>query len=206
MADYKYAEAVASHALEADPSRREVSSALETFRAFGGTSANLESIHIDLAAFEALPAVCARVKPDEFAWGVLYRADSGSVEAFHQPFLVSEDRVLELTGIPNLLASFSCLPLSGDTQATTVEPWPDPLEVLPYVDYEIPHLMLQRLPDGEWPRMHVFVGASGNREWCWKQVAPTFGGQENPKSLPSQGSQLWKAAACELLSRHTEED
>ena len=206
MADYDYAEAAASHALEGKPSGHAVVSILESIRAFGGKSANLESIHVDLSAAEALPTVCGSVKSDEYAWGVLCRSDSGSVEATHQPFQCPEDRVLELAEIPNLLASFSCLPVAADTEATTVEQFPDPLEVLPYVDYEVPHLMLQRLPDGEPPRMHVFIGASGDREWCWKQVRPIYDGQEDPKCLPSRGSQLWKAAACELLSRTTEEE
>lgn len=206
MAEFDYAEAAASHALAADSSSGTVSALLETIRAFGGKSAKLETIHVDSAAAEKLREMCDRIEPHEYAWGLLYRTPTGAVEVRHQHFAGSEDRALELMEIPNLLASFSCLPQAAKEGASAIGQWPDPLEVLPFIDYEVPHLMLQRFHGREQSRMHVFIGAHGNRDWCWKQVAPILGGQDDPKSLPSKGSQLWKAAASELRSRTSVEE
>ena len=82
---------------------------------------------------------------------------------------------------------------------------PDPFHILCGVDWQWPHVLLQRQPEGD--ALHYFVGARGHRDWLWDEIRPEMGEEQNnpDRTRRRQHSATWSEAMREL-SRETEEE
>lgn len=142
---------------------------LSTIEAFRGESVqHLESIILPAEATDAVLSAANDVSQEAFAWGTLVRGNKGTFRAEFQPFSDSEDRELDLSGQDNTaVATFSVLPRLGrPSHDNGKDAWQisDPMMVLPYLDWELPHLMCQRR--GKSSYLHAFVRSNQMfRDW-----------------------------------------
>ena len=201
LGDYGRAAAAASHALEGKPGWPVAEAALATFLAFGGKSRKglgaynrpLPVVALPPGTEEAARAAVAHVPAKAFAWGHVRAQGARAPEARLAPFEPPAYRALDVPEA-GAAATFSVLPVKR----------PDPFQVLPYLDWSVPHILIQR--SARHSTCHVFVGVSGHREWFWEPVRV----QEAtgpPPVAPRPGRAVhWRAVSEELAQRNREED
>ena len=203
IGDYDRAQAAARHALVLKPEWPVAANALLTFQSFAGNTAN----GMRVLPVPQLPAVAAQVTgltipPNQFAWGVILDLGEGKTEAVLAGFDAPGERGLELPESGSIWGTFSVLPETPRGNAR--ESWPDPLEVLPYLDWSFPHIMVQRSP--KHPELHGFVGASGHREWYWEEVLLMSAAKDSiAREENRRGALVWTGALEELERRDSEE-
>ena len=204
LGDYRFAAAAGAHAVRLKPQWPVALSALTTFEAFlsgppdrnprSGTGRLGKRIRLQAGSEEAALAACASVPGHEYAWGVMRVHGEDRPVTRLLPFGPSDERALDLPDDGTAIATFSVLP--------KVEP--DPLEVLPFVDWSIPHLMLQRSESRS--ICHVFAGASGHREWYWEPVRLDSGQEPCVVATGDTRVCLWRDVLAELEVREREEE
>lgn len=205
LGDFERAQAAARHALRLKPDCPAAENALLTFRTFAGKGGQaLKPLRLRLGVTEAVQGVSEGTPLDEYAWGTLYDLGEGSIIAHAEAFESSGERGFDLPDTDVAIATFSVLPEKEEGAGGHVPVHSDPLEVLSFVDWSVPHLMLQR--ESGRTTLHAFLGASGHREWYWQEVSLELvhggGGQPEEKS---QGGQVWEAVLHELDDREEEE-
>lgn len=203
LGDFERAEDAARHALHLKSDFPAAENALQSFRSFAGKGVQaLKPIRLRLGVIEAVQGVSARTPPDAYAWGTLLDLTEGKIIVGEEIFASSGERGFDLPDTDVAFATFSVLPERKEGAGGQVHS--DPLEVLSFIDWRVPHLLLQR-EDGR-STLHAFLGASGHREWYWREGRLELDG--NAGSRPgeaSPGGRVWEAVLNELDSREQEE-
>ncbi len=204
LGDFDRAQAAAAHALGLEPDGPAAENALQTFRAFAGKEVQaLRPLRLRIGVTEAVEGAGERTPLDEYTWGALYDSGEGSIVAHEEDFGSSGDRGFDLPDTETAIATFSVLP-EEDEGADGQGIHPDPLEVLSFIDWSVPHLMLQR-ENGQ-TTLHSFVGASGHHEWYWQEVClELLSTDTGRREDQPEGGRVWEAVLSELASREREE-
>lgn len=207
LANYAYAESVIEHGLSLKPGWRCLENLLCSCRAFAGHATTFNgSFAIRTSVIDAITATAARVPSKVWSWGYIQEGASGMPKLATLPFEDPDERALTSPPHVDIVSTYSILPetpfsdpdgagsLSGDV-------FPDPMEVLPYVDWElqVPHLMYQRRNQGEC--IHAFVDSEDVfHEWTWCEVSLVHdkGGEMQSSDTMTRESSLWGDVVHEL--------
>ena len=196
LGDYEFAIKAAQHAISMKPEWPVARRALQTFCSFSGTPLQSErNISLGGAALDALRELARQAPLDRYTWGFLEESPGSDAVACARLFSTAESRELDCPESDDVLASFSILPKAN----------PDPVEVLAYLEWDVPHVMLEKKQEG--PILRAFVGAGGHREWAWEEVVLDTGCTTAP--MPGSmgaGNTLWHSALEELKDQNSEED
>ncbi len=207
LCDLKLAETAARHALNLNPDLKAVNHALKTFVSFAteqehtfrcvGMAAGV----IDVVAVLGITAVANTV-----TWGLLRKEHDGSVVACEIPFPKNRDeRYLDVRDdAHDTIATFSVLPHDSSNRRRKTSSYSDPFEVLPYVDWGVPHLMVQRR--GKQHRLHTFVGTNCRGPWSFEEVEIVGEAHVESEQHVPAGTVLWEAAFDELENRYDDEE
>lgn len=206
LGEYAYAAKAAKRGLKLRPGWQPLENLLSTIDSFRGNSVQkLEPLRMDQEGIDAIRGAAEDVSETEYGWGLLIREPNGSFAAICQFLSDSEDREMNLATFGSTaVATFSILPQLRRTSTrdgTGTRRMADPMEVLPYLDWELPHLMYQRR--GKSGLLHAFVRANEvQRDWwfCPRCLQPSNShsssnegrANEDPKRM------LWKQATLEL--------
>jgi len=160
-----------------------------SIRSFGGDFSHLRKAPLPRArsADEIILKFAAGAAPETTAWGCLHREASGALGT--RVFDLTADAEMVVPEEFETVVSFSVLSAGSS---------PDPFQILAGVDWQWPHLMLQRRPSG--PVLHYFVGSHRAKEWPWEEVTPDAGVHENGPLCAGrrQQSPVWLQALREL--------
>lgn len=206
LGDYARACAAAKHALALVPDFVPARNAVETFTSFGGQEVReLPTIRLREGVADAVHGVSAGAPRDQYTWGVISSDDNGDVQCSEKPFQSSADRDFEFSESDRPIATFSVLPERGLQCSQLGGTHADPLEVLSWLEWGVPHLMVQRERDRS--MLHAFVGAPGHRDWYWREVSLKPEDCDSaPHNEEHSGVNIWEAVSDELLRREREEE
>lgn len=202
---FAHAEVAARHALKLKPDCPAAENALLTFQTFAGKGVEaLKPLRLRHGVTEAVQGASEGTPLDEYAWGALYDLGEGSIIANEEAFESSGERGFDLPDTDVAIATFSVLPETEEGANGHVPVHSDPLEVLSFIDWSVPHLMLQR--ESGQTTLHAFLGASGHREWYWQEVCLELScADTGHREDQSEGGHVWAAVLDELESREREE-
>ena len=187
------------------PDFRVASNILRTVDSFAGRNVQgMPRVSFQPRFLDAASSEANRTAPDCYSWGWMRVNTSNQIEAEVVQFTAMEERLLEFPSNSGVMATFSILPNSPRPPHQSSR-WCDPLEVLPFIDWSVPHVMVQRR-DGK-PMVHAFVGSPDHRDWYWYEVSLKMNAVEFqvPPSVSAQ-EEIWRAARQEIKGRATEED
>lgn len=192
LGEYDCARRAAEKSLAAGGPRDIGESVINSVRSFAGGDDHLSRrLSLPFGVADLVRAQAGAVGGRNFMWGyVMGRAGGLSVSTL--PWGPVEVRNMLLPEGRRIIASFSVLPAQGIA---------DPYEILPFVDWTYPHILLRRQPA---PRMHLFVGLPGEHEWAWSEVRL---GMSRPKGSAKQDEapDLWQRVRDELHLLEVEE-
>jgi hypothetical protein len=202
---YARARQAVEHARSLKPGWDVAASILRSVDSFAGKEAQrMPMISLPPRVLDAANTEATATAPDRYAWGVIQVAVPHLVQTHPERFTGADDRLLEILPNADTVATYSVLPDSKQTSSQLGRS-SDPLEVLPFVDWSVPHLMLQRQA-GE-SVLHAFVGVPGHREWYWEEVTVNVNPAEDRVS-PSvaRRGEIWRDARQEVRDRASEEE
>lgn len=201
---YDRARRAVDHALALKPGWKTAVQVRRTIDSFDGQPVrDMPLLSIAQEILAAAESQARRVRPDEHAWGLLRVKSPDHVEARKLTIASVDDRLLEVPLNADISATFSVLPDSYKAKGRARNRC-DALELLPFVDWCVPHVMVQRT-NGK-SVSHIFTGVPGHREWYWEEVAS--GSRVIDEGAPDAARNLanWHLALDELRARAAEED
>lgn len=188
--DPELARAAAERALALQSEGSLGRSVLDTIKVASGEKPDLTTtIRVPPSMRIHLNHVVKQTPINDLAWGYI----SSRRESPHPtllPIQPVEDRGIDLPEDDNTVVTFSVLSAGAD-----------PFEILPYVDWSVPHVMFRRIHNP--PIMEAFIGSMrGSAEWGWTPARIVSGDDDTaPRPDSAEGLLLWRSAIGRLESR-----